>query len=37
VLKTILAAPTDPNQGDGVMKGQFLTDPVQIVSARRAN
>lgn len=35
VVKAILAAPTDPNQGDGVMKGQYLASPVRIVSARR--
>ncbi|MFD1612651.1 peptidylprolyl isomerase [Sphingomonas tabacisoli] len=37
VVKQILAAPTDPNKGEGVMKGQFLIQPVTIVSARRSN
>jgi peptidyl-prolyl cis-trans isomerase A (cyclophilin A) len=35
VVKAILAAPTDPNQGDGVMKGQYLAQPVTISAARR--
>ena len=37
VVKAILAAPTDPHQGEGVMKGQYLARPVSIVSARRSN
>jgi peptidyl-prolyl cis-trans isomerase A (cyclophilin A) len=37
VVKTILAAPTDPNKGEGVMKGQYLANPVAIVTARRSN
>lgn len=37
VVKAIMAAPTDPDQGEGVMKGQFLAAPVTIVSARRSN
>ncbi|MBS0504302.1 MAG: peptidylprolyl isomerase [Proteobacteria bacterium] len=37
LIKTILAAPTDPNKGEGVMKGQYLAAPVVIVSARRSN
>jgi peptidyl-prolyl cis-trans isomerase A (cyclophilin A) len=37
VVKAILTAPTDPNQGEGVMKGQYLASPVAIISARRSN
>lgn len=37
VVKAILTAPTDPDQGEGVMKGQYLAQPVTIVTARRAN
>ncbi|NNM77635.1 peptidylprolyl isomerase [Sphingomonas sp. ID1715] len=37
LVKTILAAPTDPNKGEGVMKGQYLAQPVVIVTARRTN
>ena len=36
VVKTILAAPTDPDEGEGVMKGQFLARPIAILSARRS-
>jgi peptidyl-prolyl cis-trans isomerase A (cyclophilin A) len=35
LIKQMLAAPTDPNQGDGVMKGQYLAAPVVILTARR--
>lgn len=37
LVKTILAAPTDPNKGEGVMKGQFLAAPLVITTARRSN
>lgn len=37
IVKQILAAPTDPSKGEGVMKGQYLAQPVTILSARRAN
>jgi peptidyl-prolyl cis-trans isomerase A (cyclophilin A) len=37
LIKQILAAPTDPNKGEGVMKGQYLANPVLITSARRTN
>lgn len=37
LVKRMLAAPTDPDKGEGVMKGQFLAAPVTIVSARRTN
>jgi peptidyl-prolyl cis-trans isomerase A (cyclophilin A) len=35
VVTQILAAPTDPEKGEGVMKGQYLAAPVVITSARR--
>ena len=34
VVKEIFDAPTDPEKGEGFMKGQMLADPVEIVSAR---
>lgn len=37
LIKQILAAPTDPDKGEGVMKGQYLASPVVITSARRSN
>jgi len=37
LVKTMLAAPTDPNKGEGVMKGQYLAQPVVITTARRSN
>lgn len=37
LVKTILAAPTDPAKGEGVMKGQYLAQPVVIATARRTN
>lgn len=37
LIKQILAAPTDPEKGEGVMKGQYLADPVVITYARRSN
>ena len=37
VVRTILAAPTVPNAGRGVMRGQMIAKPVRIVSARRAD
>jgi peptidyl-prolyl cis-trans isomerase A (cyclophilin A) len=36
-VKAMLAAPTDPNKGKGVMKGQYLAAPVVITTARRSN
>ena len=30
VVRAILAAPTDPNAGEGAMKGQMITAPVAI-------
>ena len=36
VARKILAAPTSPTEGEGVMKGQMLSPPIAIVSARRA-
>lgn len=35
IIKQMLAAPTDPDTGEGVMKGQYLAAPVTIVTARR--
>ncbi len=37
VVYAIHAAPTDPDKGEGWMKGQILADPVKIVKARRVN
>jgi len=37
LIKQILAAPTDPSKGEGVMKGQYLANPVVISSARRCD
>jgi peptidyl-prolyl cis-trans isomerase A (cyclophilin A) len=34
VVKAILSAPTDPNAGDGAMKGQMIVAPVPIVAVR---
>jgi peptidyl-prolyl cis-trans isomerase A (cyclophilin A) len=36
VVEAIHAAPTDPEKGEGWMKGQMLAAPVEIVEARRA-
>jgi peptidyl-prolyl cis-trans isomerase A (cyclophilin A) len=35
VVRQIFAAPTDPDKGEGWMKGQMLAQPVTIVHARR--
>ena len=35
VVKAIFAAPTDPDKGEGAMKGQLLAAPVKIVKAAR--
>jgi peptidyl-prolyl cis-trans isomerase A (cyclophilin A) len=35
VVRKIFAAPTDPDKGEGWMKGQMLAEPVTIVHARR--
>ncbi|WP_374405416.1 peptidylprolyl isomerase [Pelagerythrobacter sp.] len=35
VVEAIHAAPTDPDKGEGWMKGQMLAEPVKIVEARR--
>jgi peptidyl-prolyl cis-trans isomerase A (cyclophilin A) len=34
-VRAILAAPTDPSKGAGVMKGQMLAKPVTVRTARR--
>ena len=36
VVRKIFAAPTDPNRGEGVMRGQMLADPVKVLTIRRA-
>lgn len=35
VVRQIMAAPTDPNTGEGVMRGQMIAAPVRIESGRR--
>lgn len=35
VVEAIHAAPTDPDKGEGWMKGQMIADPVKIIRARR--
>ena len=35
VVEAIHAMPTDPNKGEGWMKGQMLAEPVRILHARR--
>jgi peptidyl-prolyl cis-trans isomerase A (cyclophilin A) len=35
VVNKILAAPTSPTKGEGVMKGQMLDPPVKIIKATR--
>ena len=35
VVEAIFAAPTDPDAGEGVMKGQMLAEPVTIDAAKR--
>jgi peptidyl-prolyl cis-trans isomerase A (cyclophilin A) len=35
IVRRILAAPTSPTEGEGVMKGQMLASPVLIRSARK--
>jgi peptidyl-prolyl cis-trans isomerase A (cyclophilin A) len=35
VVRSIMAAPTDPNLGEGVMRGQMIAAPVRITTARR--
>ncbi len=35
VVKSILAAPTSPTEGEGAMKGQIIAAPIRIVSAAR--
>jgi peptidyl-prolyl cis-trans isomerase A (cyclophilin A) len=34
IVRRIQEAPTDPNAGEGVMKGQMIAKPVKIVTAR---
>jgi peptidyl-prolyl cis-trans isomerase A (cyclophilin A) len=35
VAQKILGLPTDPNRGEGAMKGEMLVKPVKILTARR--
>ena len=35
VVRKIFDAPTDPDKGEGFMKGQMLSQPVTIIHARR--
>ena len=35
VVRKILAAPTSPTEGEGVMRGQMLQPRVRILTARR--
>ncbi len=35
VVRRILAAPTSPTEGEGVMKGQMLEPAIKLISARR--
>jgi peptidyl-prolyl cis-trans isomerase A (cyclophilin A) len=35
VVQKILGLPTDPNKGEGAMKGEMLVKPVKITSIRR--
>lgn len=37
VVEAIHAAPTDPNKGEGWMKGQMLARPVRIIRMKRVN
>ena len=36
VVRQIVAQPTDPNAGEGAMRGQILATPVTIANARRS-
>jgi peptidyl-prolyl cis-trans isomerase A (cyclophilin A) len=36
VVRAIFDAPTDPDKGEGWMKGQMLAQPVKVLSVRRA-
>lgn len=35
VVRAIFAAPTDPEKGEGWMKGQMIAEPVKILTVRR--
>ena len=35
VVRSILAAPTSPTEGEGVMRGQMLSPRIKIITARR--
>nr|WP_298928308.1 esterase-like activity of phytase family protein [uncultured Erythrobacter sp.] len=36
VVTAIHAAQTDPNKGEGMMRGQMIADPIKIIDVRRA-
>jgi len=36
VVRRILASPTSPTEGQGVMRGQMLSPRIRVISARRA-
>jgi peptidyl-prolyl cis-trans isomerase A (cyclophilin A) len=36
IVRTILAAPTSPTEGEGFMRGQMLAPRIEILNARRA-
>jgi peptidyl-prolyl cis-trans isomerase A (cyclophilin A) len=35
IVRHMLEAPTDPNKGEGMMKGQMIAQPIKIITARR--
>ena len=37
IVRGILAAPTSPTKGEGVMKGQMIAAPIRILTARRTS
>ena len=37
IVRAILAAPTSPTEGEGVMRGQMLSPRIRIISARRTS
>jgi peptidyl-prolyl cis-trans isomerase A (cyclophilin A) len=34
LVRAIFDAPTDPEKGEGIMKGQMLAEPVEIIDVR---
>lgn len=37
VVRAILIVPTDPNAGEGIMRGQMIAAPIRITTARRVD